>query len=143
MESTWFVVADRSQAHVFEVNGSRLKPTLTPIETLESPDRPREARRSGGSTASGRRDLVSEGRSTAPEQDQKFVRQIVERLTQAQRERQFGRLVIAAPAEFVGRLREVAKGALQKAVIREIIGDYTNDTVHALQERARRHEWLH
>jgi hypothetical protein len=32
---------------------------------------------------------------------------------------------------------------LAKSVVREIIGDYTNDTVHALQERARRKEWLH
>lgn len=143
MESTWFVVADRSQALLFEVSGSRMRPTLTPIETLESPERPREARRSGASTASGRRDLVSEPRGTFEEQDQKFVRQIVERLTQAQHQRQFGRLVIAAPAEFVGRMREATRGSLQKAVVREIIGDYTNDTVHALQERARRHEWLH
>src|SRR5262245_24969787 len=110
MESTWFVVADRSQAHVFEVNGSRLRPTLTPIETLESPERPREGRRSGGSSMSGRRDLVTEARGAFEEQDSKFVRQIVERLSQAQRQRQFGRLVIAAPADFVGRLREVAKG---------------------------------
>lgn len=139
MESTWFVVADRSQALLFEVNGSRMKPTLTPIETLESPERPRGS----SSSASGRRDLVSETRGAAEEQDSKFVRQIVERLTQAQHQRQFGRLVIAAPADFVGRLREVARGTLQKTVVREIIGDYTNDSVQALQERARRHEWLH
>lgn len=143
MESTWFVVADRSQALLFEVNGSRMKPTLTPIETLESPERPRYERRGGQSSASGRRDLVSETRGAAEEQDSKFVRQIVERLTQAQHQRQFGRLVIAAPADFVGRLREVARGTLQKSVVREIIGDYTNDSVQALQERARRHEWLH
>lgn len=142
MESTWFVVADRSQAQLFEVNGSRMKPTLTPIERLESPER-RSDRRSSSSSASGRRDLVSETRGTFEEQDSKFVRQIVERLTQAQHQRQFGRLVIAAPADFVGRLREVARGSLQKAVVREIIGDYTNDSVHSLQERARRHEWLH
>src|SRR5689334_22070013 len=104
MESTWFVVADRSQALVFEVNGSRMKPTLTPIETLESPERPRYERRGGQSSGSGRRDLVSEARGAAEEQDSKFVRQIVERLTQAQHQRQFGRLVIAAPADFVGRL---------------------------------------
>ena len=84
MESTWIVVADRSQALLFEVNGSRMKPTLTPIETLESPERPRNERRGGQSSGSGRRDLVSETRGTAEEQDSKFVRQIVERLTQAQ-----------------------------------------------------------
>jgi protein required for attachment to host cells len=142
MESTWFVVADRSQAQLFEVNGPRLKPTLVPIETLESQDR---GERRGGllSSSSGRRDLLAEHRSGQDEQDHKFVRQLVERLAQAQHQRQFGRLVIAAPADFVGKLREATRGALQKAVVREIIGDYTNDTVHALQERARRHEWLH
>lgn len=142
MESTWFVVADRSQAQLFEVNGSRLRPTLTPIETIESPERT-DRRSALYSSSSGRRDLLAEGRGAQDEQDQKFVRQIVERLTQAQHQRQFGRLVIAAPADFVGKLREVARGSLQKTVVREIIGDYTNDTVHALQERARRHEWLH
>lgn len=142
MESTWFIVADRSQAHVYEVTGTRLRPTLTPIETLESPDRNGPERRAGVSSSSGRRDLLGAERG-AQEQDHKFVRQVVERLAQAQHHRQFGRLVIAAPADFVGRLRDAARGSLQKAVVREIIGDYTNDTVHALQERARRHEWLH
>ncbi len=141
MESTWFIVADRSQAHLFEVSGTRLRPTLTPIETLES-QTARPDRRASLSSSSGRRDLLSEGRG-AQEQDQKFVRQVVERLTQAQHRKQFGRLVIAAPADFVGRLRDAARSSLQKVVVREIIGDYTNDTVHALQERARRHEWLH
>ena len=143
MESTWFVVADRSQAQLFEVNGSRMKPTLVPIGTLESLERARSDRRGLLSSASGRRDLLAENRSAQDEQDHKFVRQLVERLAQAQHQRQFGRLVIAAPADFVGKLREATRGALQKAVVREIIGDYTNDTVHALQERARRHEWLH
>jgi protein required for attachment to host cells len=51
--------------------------------------------------------------------------------------------VIAAPADFVGKMRELAARSLAKSVVREIIGDYTNDTIHALQERARRKEWLH
>ena len=52
--------------------------------------------------------------------------------------------MIAAPADFVGKLRELAaRSGLSRAVVREIIGDYTNDTLHALQERARRKEWLH
>lgn len=143
MESTWFVVADRSVAQVYEVSGSRLKPTLTPVETLESPDTPQGLRRSLTTSSSGRRDKLSEDRGIADELDQKFVRQLAERLAQAQHMREFGRLVIAAPADFVGKLREVAKSSLQRAVVREIIGDYTNDTVHALVERARRHEWLH
>ena len=89
------------------------------------------------------RDLLADTNSTHEEQDRKFVRQLLDRLTQAQHQGQFGRLVIAAPADFVGRLRELAARSLSKSVVREIIGDYTNDTLHALQERARQKEWLH
>ena len=143
MEATWFVVADRSQAQLFEVGGTKLKPKLKALGTIEHPEgRRSEARRNGASSSSGMRDLLVETNSMQEEQDRKFVRQLVERLTQAQNQRQFGRLVIAAPADFVGRLRELGARHLAKSVVREIIGDYTNDTIHALQERARQKEWL-
>ena len=145
MEATWFVVADRSQAQLFEVEGTKLKPTLKSLGTLEHPQgRSRsEARRGGASSSTGLRDLLVDTNNVQEEQDRKFVRQLLDRLTQAQHQRQFGRLVIAAPADFVGRLRELAARSLAKSVVREIIGDYTNDTLHALQERARVKEWLH
>ena len=144
MEATWFIVADRSQAQLFEVTGTRLKPTLTPLETIEHPEgRRAEARRTGASSSSGMRDLLVEANGPADEQDRKFVRQVIERLTAAQHRKAFDRLVIAAPADFVGKMRELSARSLAKSVVREIIGDYTNDTVHALQERARRKEWLH
>mgnify|MGYP001162878201 FL=1 len=145
MEATWFVVADRSQAQLFEVEGTKLKPTLKPLETIEHPEgRRSEARRLGASSSSGMRDLLVETNGIQEEQDRKFVRQLLDRLTQAQHQKQFDRLVIAAPADFVGKLRELAaRSGLSRAVVREIIGDYTNDTLHALQERARRKEWLH
>lgn len=144
MEATWFIVADRSQAQLFEVGGTRRKPTLTPVETIAFPEARRaEARRTGASSSSGMRDLLVEANGPQEEQDRKFVRQLIERLTAAQHRRAFDRLVIAAPADFVGKMREVAGRNLAKSVVREIIGDYTNDTVHALQERARQKEWLH
>ena len=143
MEATWFVVADRSQAQLFEVEGTKLKPKLKSLGTIEHPEgRRAEARRNGASSSSGTRDLLAETNGVQEEQDRKFVRQLIDRLTQAQNQKQFGRLVIAAPADFVGRLRELSARSLSKSVVREIIGDYTNDTIHALQERARRKEWL-
>ena len=143
MEATWFVVADRSQAQLFEVEGTKLKPKLKSLGTIEHPEgRRAEARRNGASSSSGMRDLLAETNGVQEEQDRKFVRQLIDRLTQAQNQKQFGRLVIAAPADFVGRLRELSARSLSKSVVREIIGDYTNDTIHALQERARRKEWL-
>lgn len=143
MEATWFIVADRSQAQLFEVGGSRLKPTLKPLEVIEFPEARREGRRAGPSLTSGMRDLLADSNGPQEELDRKFVRQVLDRLTQAQHRKLFERLVIAAPADFVGKLRELAARNLSKTVVREIIGDYTNDTVHALQERARRKEWLH
>ena len=144
MEATWFVVADRSQAQLFEVEGTKLKPKLKALETIEHPEgRRAEARRTGASSSSGMRDLLAETNSMQEEQDRKFIRQLIDRLTQAQHQKQFDRLVIAAPADFVGRVRELAARSLARSVVREIIGDYTNDTIHALQERARRKEWLH
>ena len=144
MEVTWFVVADRSQAQFFEVEGTKLKPTLKSLGTIEHPKgRHSEARRNGASSSSGMRDLLVDTNSMHEEQDRKFVRQLIDRLTQAQNQKQFGRLVIAAPADFVGRVRELGSRNLSKSVVREIIGDYTNDTIHALQERARQKEWLH
>ncbi len=144
MEATWFVVADRSQAQLFEVEGTKLKPKLKSLGTIEHPEgRRAEARRNGASSSSGMRDLLVDTNSMHEEQDRKFVRQLIDRLTQAQNQKQFGRLVIAAPADFVGRIRELGSRSLSKSVVREIIGDYTNDTIHALQERARQKEWLH
>ena len=144
MEATWFVVADRSQAQLFEVEGTKLKPKLKPLGTIEHPEgRRAEARRTGASSSSGMRDLLVETNSMQEEQDRKFIRQLIDRLPQAQHSKQFDRLVIAAPADCVGRVRELAARSLSKIVVREIIGDYTNDTIHALQERARRKEWLH
>jgi protein required for attachment to host cells len=144
MEATWFVVADRSQAQLFEVEGTKLKPKLKPLETIEHPEgRRSEARRNGASSSSGMRDLLVETNSMQEEQDRKFIRQLIDRLTQAQHQKQFDRLVIAAPAAFVGRVRELASSSLAKIIVREIKGDYTNDTIHALQERARQKEWLH
>lgn len=144
MEATWFIVADRSQAQLFEVGGTRAKPTLTPLETIEHPDGRRpESRRLAASSSSGMRDLLVEANGPADELDRKFVRQVIERLVAAQHRKAFDRLVIAAPADFVGKMRELAARNLSRSVVREIIGDYTNDTVHALLERARRKEWLH
>lgn len=144
MEATWFIVADRSQAQLFEVGGTKLRPTLKPLETIEFPEARRaEARRTGASLSSGTRDLVPDTNGPQEELDRKFVRQVVDRLVQAQHRKAFERLVIAAPADFVGKMRELGSRGLAKSVVREIIGDYTNDTVHALQERARRKEWLH
>ncbi|MEZ4452564.1 MAG: host attachment protein [Nannocystaceae bacterium] len=139
MEATWFVVADRSGAHVYEVEGSKLHPTLRPLESLQesAPGVVTEA-----PTESSSHQQMLDPTGAVAEKDRRFVRSLVDHLTQAQRRRAFSRLVIAAPAELVGHIRDISSRTLARSVHREIIGDYTNDTPRALQERVRRRRWL-
>ncbi len=144
MDSTWFVVADRSQAHVYAVEGSRTRPTLRPVQVLEQPTARRagQAEAPSPSSASSSHRMMVDPTGIQAEQDRRFVRELTRHLTQAQHRKAFSRLLIAAPADFVGHLREAAGRPLQRAVHREIIGDYTGDTLQALTERMRRQEWL-
>ncbi len=139
METTWFVVADRSQAQLYEVVGPKLKPTLRELETMTHP----QARQSGDPGASSsQHEMLADHSGADAEEDRRFVRQVVDRLSQAQHRREFERLLIAAPADFVGKVRELSSRRLSKTVHREIIADYTHDNVRSLQERLRRKSWL-
>jgi len=139
MESMWFVVADRSQAQLYEVVGPKLKPELRELETMTHP----EVRQSTDPSASGsEHQMLGDHSGADAEEDRRFIRQVVDRLSQAQHHREFEKLVIAAPADFVGKIRELASRRLSKSVHREIIADYTHDNRRALQERMRRKAWL-
>ncbi|MCA9657104.1 MAG: host attachment protein [Myxococcales bacterium] len=139
MESTWFVVADRAGAQVYEVAGSKMRPTLRPLESLTHSE-VREHDDSAGSSSSHQLMLDTSGADA--EKDRRFVRQVVDHLHQARHRRAFSRLLIAAPADFVGHVRDMSKRSLSTAIHREIIGDYTHDTPRALTERMRRKNWL-
>ncbi|NVB42695.1 host attachment protein [Pseudenhygromyxa sp. WMMC2535] len=130
MVPTLFVVADQSQAHLYKVGGSRLNPVLEPIEQLDHP----EAReRIEASASSGH--LVVDTSGHDAEEERRFVRELVERLRKGQSQGEFRRLYIAAPANFVGRLRKHYGNSLSRAVEREIIGDYTQQDERALTKR--------
>lgn len=139
MESTWFVVADRSGAQVYEVEGPRMKPTLRPLEILEHPE---ASRQTTDVSASSSHQMMLDTSGSDTEKDRRFVRQVVDHLTHAQQRRAFSRLLIAAPADLVGHIRDMSSRTLTRAVHREIIGDYTNDNARALTERLRRKRWL-
>ncbi len=139
MEATWFVVADRSKAQLYEVKGSKLKPVLEEIEIIEHP----EGRRAGdAATSSSQHELYVDSSGASEEEDRRFARQVVDRLRSAQQRRKFAKLLIAAPAHMVGKIRKYSNRTLTRSVHREIIGDYTGDSRHALQARLRRRDWL-
>lgn len=130
MIPTLFVVADQSEAHLYKVGGTKLQPTLEEIEQLEHP----EARERLDPTESKAHLLVDNSGSQA-EEERRFVRELVERLRKGQSAGEFRKLYIAAPANFVGRLRKHYGSALSRTVEREIIGDYTRQDERTLTQR--------
>ncbi|WP_181198233.1 host attachment protein [Enhygromyxa salina] len=125
-----FVVADQSEAHLYKVGGTKLNPTLEAIEQLEHP----EARERLEASESNAHLHVDTSGSEA-EEERRFVRELVDRLRRGQSSGEFRKLYIAAPANFVGRLRKHYGSALSRTVEREIIGDYTRQDARTLTKR--------
>ena len=129
MNRTLFVVADQSQAQLYKVGGTKLNPTLEALEALEHP----EARERMDPSESSAHMQVDNSGSQA-EEERRFVRELVDRLRKGQSSGEFRRIYIAAPANFVGRLRK-HYGSLSRMVEREIIGDYTRQDERTLTKR--------
>ncbi|WP_157596211.1 host attachment protein [Plesiocystis pacifica] len=129
MIPTVFVVADQSQAQLYRVGGTKLNPTLEELEQLSHP----EAREHLSADSSGHLTMDKSGHSA--EEERRFVRELVDRLRKGQSTGEFQRLVIAAPANFVGRLRKHYGSSLSRTVEREIIGDYTRQDSRTLTKR--------
>ena len=130
MVPTLFVVADQSAAHLYKVGGTRVHPTLEQIDQLEHP----EARTRVDASDSNAHLHVDTSRSEA-EEERRFVRELVDRLRRGQTSGEFRQLYVAAPANFVGRLRKHYGSSLSRTVQREIIGDYTRQDARTLTKR--------
>lgn len=130
MVPTLFVVADQSAAHLYKVGGTKLNPTLEAVDQLEHP----EARERLDPTESNSHLNIDNSGSDA-EEERRFVRELVERLRRGHISGEFRKVYIAAPANFVGRLRKHYGTALSRAVEREIIGDFTRQDERTLTRR--------
>lgn len=135
MIPTLFVVADQSQAQLYKVGGTKLHPTLEVVDQLSHPEaRVRPEPHESGPHHEIVRDSVGE------EEERRFVRELVDRLKKGQSSGEFQRLVVAAPANFVGRLRKHYGATLARSVEREIIGDYTRQDERTLLRRLA--DWM-
>jgi protein required for attachment to host cells len=130
MVPTLFVVADQSEAHLYKVGGTKLNPTLEVVDQLEHP----EVRERVDPTDSNSRLYVDTSGSEA-EEERRFIRELIDRLRRGQSSGEFRKLYIAAPANFVGRLRKHYGSALSRTVEREIIGDFTRQDERTLTRR--------
>ncbi|MFV8751958.1 host attachment protein [Nannocystaceae bacterium ST9] len=130
MVPTLFVVADQGQAQLYKVGGTKLNPTLEVVDQLSHPAaRERPEPHESGSHHEIIRDSAGE------EEERRFVRELVDRLKKGQSSGEFQRLYVAAPANFVGRLRKHYGNSLARTVEREIIGDYTRQDERTLLRR--------
>lgn len=138
MDATWFVVADQSQAHLYRVKGTKLKPELESLGSLDHP----EARDKYEASSSGMHLSFVDVSGSEDEEEKRFVRQLVEHLHKSHAKGEFQRLYIAAPANFVGKIRGLYSNSLAQSVRKEIVGNYTRENARALTARMRKKEWL-
>jgi protein required for attachment to host cells len=130
MRTTWVVVADGSRARI--LRALTVTGKLAEVEILDHPPSRAKAR-----------DLVEDGPTTvfssvgnhrsavnadsAPqfhEQDV-FARAIAERLAQARFENRFEKLVLMAPAQFLGTLRQALGPSFAKLIVQTVSKDLT------------------
>ncbi|MGD8378309.1 MAG: host attachment protein [Gammaproteobacteria bacterium] len=143
-QSTWTLVADAARARIFRLTAGG-DPRLVELEDLVHPEsrlRDRDLRTDrGGSTFASHGSGVDE---TGPEHDpgehqaRVFARQIVDRLERARQDHEFDRLVVVAPAPFLGRLREAMGDPLKATVSETLDKDLCRLSTEDIQKRIRR-----
>jgi protein required for attachment to host cells len=125
MTVTWVVTADSSKADFFEVD--RIGGDFRPVRSLAhteatlkgqdlTTDRPG---RSFDSAGQGRHAMSSQVDPRAHEADV-FAREVSETLELGRTRGNFGRLIVLAPPDFLGRLRKTISPAANKLVVETV-----------------------
>jgi protein required for attachment to host cells len=139
--SAWFLIADGRRARVLveQRRGAALEEpadwamTIGPDELYDIQDRPA---RSFDSVGAGRH-AMDRGRSLHEQEEEKFLKRVADRIGQAERQRQFEHLVIAAPPRALGILRGLLPGAAQSRIRAETAKDLLDEDADKLRERLR------
>lgn len=135
--TTWFLVADGRRARVLEElrRGAQLQePWAMEIgegDLYEPQDRPP---RSFDSMGAGRH-AMDGGRDLHEAEEEKFLRRVAARLGEAEKQRAFEHLVIAAPPRALGLLRSMLSDAAQARVRAETAKDLLDEDAPKLRER--------
>ncbi len=75
----------------------------------------------------------------ATHQSLTFARQLATTLEQGAKAGLYQKLVVVAPPSFLGQLRPLLSPAVRRAVVAELIHDFTNHPEQELSDRLRRH----
>ncbi|MCA9053223.1 MAG: host attachment protein [Planctomycetaceae bacterium] len=139
-DSTLLVVADRGQARLFSAPWPELEP-LTELSGMVHPEgRLREhdtvSDRAGRfRTPSGQRTGAEQATDFRHQTAQEFAREVCERLEAARLQNEFGRLVLVAPALFLGELRQQRSPELKKLTVAEVNLDLVHASVETIGSR--------
>ncbi len=138
----WVLVADAGRARLFQVEQPQqtLKPALgqeligsnLPSREIAS-DRPGRTFDSGGEGRHAKEPPTDPARHAQEE----FAREVVRLLDENRESRQFQRLIVVAPPQFLGDLRAMMSRQLQEAVSAELAKDLSKLPPHELQEHLR------
>jgi protein required for attachment to host cells len=142
MEPIWIVLADEGRARILEWREPGQD--LEEVEELtddaahaDNADLRRDAfgRRGGSDLRMGGNATSSAGEEKLDHEAERFARRVAERLAEAQRQRRYSQLRIAAAPKFLGRLRKVLDSQVEQAVVDEIDKDLLQLDRRSLTER--------
>jgi protein required for attachment to host cells len=138
-ETTVALVADASRAHLFRVEVATGK--WTPLETLDHPqgrmhDRDlREARWVENAGTKYGPNVEDDPHGRHKLEAERFAKHVADELAHRHDQRVFRRLVIVAPAEFMGKLRKELPKRVAESVIEERTQDLSKVRADDLAER--------
>jgi protein required for attachment to host cells len=138
--STWFLIADGRRARVLieERRGANLEAPadlsmeISGDELYDVQDRPP---RSFDRVGAGRH-AMDKGRSLHEQEETNFLKRVAERILNADKQKRFDHLVIAAPPRALGILREKLS-AVQSRIRAETPKDLLDESEPKLRERLR------
>ena len=138
-QTTWILIADASIAHIVDSTGRGSDLAMVDDIQLDGttlPGRELAADRPGRSF-----DRAGEGRHgmeprTDPREveQERFAREVVGALEEADRRQRFDRLILVAPPTFMGLLRGIMPSRLANKVGGELTKDLTKIAIHDLPD---------
>jgi protein required for attachment to host cells len=137
--TAWILVADGRRARVLveERRGANLEEPddwameIGPDELYDAQDRPP---RSFDRVGAGRH-AMDKGRSLHEQEEEKFLKRVADRVTDAERHNQFDHLVIAAPPRALGLLRSMLGPGAKSRIRADLSKDLLDEPAPKLRER--------
>lgn len=139
MAATWVLVADRSDARVFEQKAGgtlkRLRHIPHPASRMQNRDLESDRQGSVGQSVGGGMHSMSHEQDPKAHEAEVFAQQLAELLHDARARGECGKLWIVAEPGFLGMLRQNLDGPTEKIVV----GTLDRNLTHELDREVERH----